>query len=429
MVKNRLYFYLLKGVCMDFRVILILIAETLFAFFLLMHAGVLKSRRAVLVSVLLVAAAFTVRGLCLDYMTLDYKDFLSKWVDFYRQNGGFKALHYPLGNYNIPYLYFLCLFSYSSINDLYLIKLLSIFFDVLLAYGAMMLLSKVRESIPARIACFFTVLFLPTVILNGSLWSQCDSIYVSLALLAIYFALDDRPILSVLCFTLSFGFKLQAVFLLPAMAVLWLKGKYKLWHFLLFPVFYVLLVLPAVALGKPFLETLTLYASQTGSIGDGLNYNSPSVYAFFQYDPNVTDLAATSRIGIIAAFVFMGVILVVCAIKRHELTNGVILAVSVLFAVGIPFLLPHMHDRYFFAADVLTVVMAYAYVKYSAAAPLTQFASLLGYHAYLKMRYLLLMDHGARALIVVLMLSIVLFVQLLSAHGDSHTADTPIGIE
>lgn len=155
---------------MDFRVILILIAEALFAFLLLLRAGVLKSRRAVLVSVLLIAAAFTVRGLCLDYMTLDYKDFLSKWVDFYRQNGGFKALHYPLGNYNIPYLYFLCLFSYSSINDLYLIKLLSIFFDVLLAYGAMMLLGKVKESIPARIACFFTVLFLPTVILNGSLW-------------------------------------------------------------------------------------------------------------------------------------------------------------------------------------------------------------------------------------------------------------------
>lgn len=59
-----------------------------------------------LVSVLLIAAAFTVRGLCLDYMTLDYKDFLSKWVDFYRQNGGFKALHYPLGNYNIPYSLF-----------------------------------------------------------------------------------------------------------------------------------------------------------------------------------------------------------------------------------------------------------------------------------------------------------------------------------
>ena len=106
-----------------------------------------------------------------------------------------------------------------------------------------------------------------------------------------------------------------------------------------------------------------------------------------------------------------------------------ILAVSVLFAVGIPFLLPHMHDRYFFAADVLTVVMAYAFVKYSAAAPLTQFASLLGYHAYLKMRYLLLMDHGARALIVVLMLGVILFIELLSARGASRTADTLIGTE
>ena len=45
---------------------------------------------------------------------------------------------------------------------------------------------------------------------------------------------------------LAFGFKLQAVFLLPIMAVLWFRGNYKLWHFALFPVFYVALVLPAV---------------------------------------------------------------------------------------------------------------------------------------------------------------------------------------
>ena len=98
-------------------------------------------------------------------------------------------------------------------------------------------------------------------------------------------------------------------------------------------------------------------------------------------------------------------------------------------SVGIPFLLPHMHDRYFFAADVLTVVVAYAYVKYSAAAPLTQFASLLGYHAYLKMRYLLLMDHGARALIVVLMLGIILFIRLLADHEGSCIADMPVDNE
>ena len=48
---------------MDFKVILILIAEALFAFLLLLRAGALKSRRAVLVSVLLIAAAFVFRSL------------------------------------------------------------------------------------------------------------------------------------------------------------------------------------------------------------------------------------------------------------------------------------------------------------------------------------------------------------------------------
>ena len=81
------------------------------------------------------------------------------------------------------------------------------------------------------------------------------------------------------------------------------------------------------------------------------------------------------------------------------------LSLLLLMAVGIPFLLPHMHDRYFFPADVLSVIFAFACPICLAAAPLTQFASLLGYHAYLKMRYLLYMDHGARALIGVIVLA------------------------
>lgn len=387
---------------MDWRVILFLVLEALFALWLLWRAHLLDTKRRLLVSLLLLAAAFIVRGLCLNYETLDYQNFLTHWVSFYRDNLGFRSLAYPLGNYNIPYLYFLCFFSYLSIRDLYLIKLLSIFFDVLLAWASMKLLSAVRKSKASLLACFFTVLLLPTVILNGSLWAQCDSIYVSLALLGLYLALDDRPVLSVLCFTLSFGFKLQAVFLLPIMAVLWFKKKYRLWHFALFPLFYILLVLPAVLLGKPLLDTLTLYTSQTGSIGDGLNYNSPSIYAIFY---RVKDPQSAASLGIVGAFTYMAALLLLCLIKRDRLTSRGLLAVALLLVVGIPFLLPHMHDRYFFLADILSVVFAFACWQCFAVAPLTQFASLLGYHAYLKMRYLLYMNHGSRALIAVLLLT------------------------
>lgn len=398
---------------MDIRVIIILAAEAALAFCLIYRAVRPLRLVPLLCAALLTAAAFAARYLALDYVTLDYRDFLSKWVDYFRNNGGFKALDQPVGNYNIPYLYFLAAFSYSDINDLYLIKLLSIFFDVLLAYGSALILSRFTESKERIIACFFAVLMLPTVFLNGSLWGQCDSTYAALAILGIYCALDGRPVLSMILAALSFGFKLQAVFVLPVYAVLWMKGKFKLRHFAVFPAAYILLVLPAVLLGRPFLDTITLYFNQTGSIGSGLNYNSPSVYSMFQYSLPQEYNAAASALGIIAAAVYMIVILIICYVNRNCLTEKSILAAALLFAIGIPFLLPHMHDRYFFAADILSVITAFAAVRFSAIPLLVQFASLLGYHAYLKLRYLLLMDRGAWALIAALILSLWFFVSAL----------------
>ncbi len=397
---------------MDLGTCVLLGLEAAFALRLLWRSRLLESKTALWLSVALTAGAFLLRAYCLPYETLDYKDFLKQWVAFYRENLGFKSLSYPLGNYNIPYLYFLAFFSYLPINDLYLIKLLSIFFDVVLAFASMKLLSLCGKGKGMQLACFFTVLFLPTVVLNSSLWGQCDSIYVAFALLGLWLGLTDRPILSVLCFTLSFGFKLQAVFLMPIMAVLWFRGNYKLWHFALFPVFYVLLVLPAVLLGKPFMDTITLYASQTGSIGSGLNYNSPSVYAFFWRSPETQEAA---NLGIVAAFTYMTALLLFCFFRRKRLNERAVLAAALLFAVGIPFFLPHMHERYFFAADILSVVLGSACILCIPAAALTQFASLLGYYAYLNMRYLLYVDHGARALIVVMVLA---FIQLLYETAD-----------
>ncbi len=389
---------------MGFAATILLATEGLFALCLLWRAELLYNRRVLIVSAVLIAGAFALRGYFLPYETMDYQSFLSKWVEFYRNNLGFRSIAYPLGNYNIPYLYFLCFFSYLPIRDLYLIKLLSIFFDVLLAFVSMELLTLCTGDKRLRLTCFFTVLLLPTVVLNGSVWGQCDSIYVSLALFGLWYGLKDRPVLSVLFFTLSFGFKLQAVFLMPIMAVLWFRGSFKLWHFGLFPVFYVLLVLPAVALGKPFIETLTLYASQTDSIGTGLNYNAPSIYAIFWRAPETQDVI---NLGIVGAFTWMFILLIFCWLRRKRLTDRAVLAAALLFAAGIPFFLPHMHDRYFFGADILTVVLGCACVLCIPAALLMQYASLLSYHAYLKMRFLLFVDHGARAVAGVLAIGIV----------------------
>lgn len=386
---------------MDYRVVILLFLEALFALWLIRRSGCIKTAAQWSVIVTLLLAAFVPRLLALKYETLDYQDFLARWVEFFRSNGGFRALRESVGNYNIPYLYFLALFSYLPIRDLYLIKLLSIFFDVLLAWGVMRLVGRLTDDPLRRIGSFFAVLFLPTVFLNGAVWGQCDSIYVALAVLALADMMDGRPIRAIVLLALSFGFKLQAVFILPVFALFIFTEKLKWRHLPVFPLTYLLLVLPAVIAGRPFADTLLLYFKQTGSVGSGLNYNSPSVFGLFRHLEPTPWMSTTA---VFAALLFMAALLLVCLFLRERLDDRLILTAAVLLVVGIPFLLPHMHDRYFFAADILSLALAFGVPLLAPVPALVQFASLLGYYAYLVKRYLLLMDHGARALILAMIL-------------------------
>ena len=40
----------------------------------------------------LLLLAMLLRALCLDHETLDYQNFLTKWVDYYRTNGTYPSL-------------------------------------------------------------------------------------------------------------------------------------------------------------------------------------------------------------------------------------------------------------------------------------------------------------------------------------------------
>ena len=384
---------------MDAVTITVLLAIAAMALVLLYVSGELRRPEQVIISAALIAGAFVIRGLCMGHVTLDYENFLAHWVDYYRENGGFAALGGKIGNYNLPYLYFLCLFSYIDVYDLYLIKALSIFFVVILAWAGMKLAGLYTASPARRLAAFFLVLYWPTVILNGAYWGQCDSIYVAFAVLALYLALDGRPAAGMACMAASFAFKLQAVFLMPIFVVLLIARKVKLRHFLVFPLAYLALMLPAVLAGYPLLDTVTLYFDQMGTVGSGLNYNSPSIFAFSR---GVANEGLASALGILAAFALMGAAFAWAWLRRSRLNNRAILGFAVLLAVGIPFLLPHMHERYFFGADILPLLLACTAPEYLVLPALCEFASLLGYHAYLKMRYLLPMSYGAAALALVL---------------------------
>jgi Gpi18-like mannosyltransferase len=267
---------------MDARVIIVMTAVALLSYALLYTSDAIQSRSQAFLCAALIAAAFFIRGLMLDCRTSDFLTFLNDWVAFFARHGGLAGLSFSVGNYNIPYLYYLAVFSGSTIDDLYLIKILSICFDVILAWSGMRLAGLFVKGSGRRLACFFGILFLPTVVINGALWGQCDSIYTAFAVLGLYLGLSRRPWGSVICIALSFAFKLQAVFVMPVYALLLMSGRIKPKHLLAFPAAYIVSVLPAVIAGRPFWDTLTLYFNQASSVGEGVNYNSSSIFSLIQ---------------------------------------------------------------------------------------------------------------------------------------------------
>ncbi len=336
-----------------------------------------------------------------DTVTTDYTNFLKEWVEQLKLRGGLAGLDRNIGNYNIPYLVFLALFSYTEFSSLYLIKLLSVVFDLLLAFSVMKTVSVFTQSSLKKSLSLVLTLLLPTVFINGSSWGQCDSIYAALAVTSLWLMLTDRPVLSMAAIALSFAFKLQAIFIMPVFLLFMFAGRLKWYHLPVFPAVYTLAVSPAIIAGRDAWETIFLYFNTAGSIGSGLNYNSSSIYSlYYFYGLDEAGAAAAAKAGVIAALLFCLLIFIVFFIKRRNISNRSLLFAALLFSVSIPLLLPHMHDRYFYLCDVLILASAFLVPPISPLVLFSQFASLLGYHAYFFMRYLLPMRWGFGALLV-----------------------------
>ena len=348
------------------------------------------------------ALALVIRASLLDFESGDYLTFLAPWTQFFRDNGGFAALRYSLGNYNPPYMYFLALFSYFDISELHLIKLLSVLFDVLLAWACMKLLGLYTGSRAKLLGVFLAVLFLPTVVINGAYWAQCDSIYAFFGIYALYLGLRGRGCASMVSLAACLAFKLQAVFIIPVFFILLLAKKLRWRQLLVFPAAYIVFMLPALLAGRPFVETMTLYFAQAGTVGDAMNYNAPSLTSMFQWSGNTE---SWSTLLIAAAFALVLASYAVAAVKRRELDDTVFLGFALLLAMGIPYLLPHMHDRYFFISGVLALVLAFRDRRFFPIPLLAELASLHCYYAYFVRYYLVHPRIGGIFMLIALLLT------------------------
>lgn len=379
---------LVLGTTAEHRMVLIaLTAMAVFALLVLVGEGYPPA--LVWAGLLPIALALFLRVFCLDHITQDYELFLSAWVKAFREGGGFDAVKENIGNYNAPYLYFMAAISGLKLPDLYAIKLFSILFDFVLAWGALRLTRVLTPAGSLRpLYAFFGILLLPTVIFNGSFWGQCDAIYGAFLLHAVADVLDRKPARSVLFLAVAFSFKLQTIFLVPLWCAFWFSGRVKFYHLLLFPFGYFATILPALWLGKPLADILGVYLGQLGEYADRLTLNAPSVYALLPYGLELPTTKA-AHVGIAAAFLLTLSLIAFLFRRRTCVSNGVLLSAAVLLAIGIPFFLPYMHERYFFLADIFAFVWAFTDSRRTPQAAAVQAASLGAYHAYLTLTYLL----------------------------------------
>ncbi len=337
-----------------------------------------QRRENLLLALLLLYLGLCLRAALLDHEAGDYVSCLRPWVTTMRGMTVRQVLSTPIGDYNMPYLYLLLLISRLPIRDLYGIKLVSILADTASALAVAALVRFLTKKDGLVLLAFLAALFCPTTWLNSGYWGQCDSVYGALGLWALYAGLQKRSKTCWLLFALSLCFKLQAVFLLPVAVVLLCMGRIRLKDVWVFPAGFVGISVPALLAGRSFSDTFSIYLNQTQAY-PYLSLNAPSFWSLI--DNGYFDALAGAPV-LIAMSLSLGLLLLALW-QGERLDNPGLLLLGLIFSLMIPWLLPRMHERYFYLAELLSLVYGAMYPKKIAVPVILMTGGFLVYSQYL----------------------------------------------
>ena len=286
-------------------------------------------------------------------ITYDMREFLVPWVQHIAAHGPIAAFGHPFSNYTPTYLYLLALASplLAIISSVSLVKLVSAV-GTLWAGWSICRLLKASGSEPSQLVAIGALL-IPTLLLNGGFFGQCDALWAAPCLLAVASAVEKKPRAMLLWWGVALAFKAQAIFLAPFVAG-FLIAKRGEWHsWLIPPAVYAAFMLPAWALGWPAADLALVYVRQAGTFAD-LSMNAPNIWVIVQDVPSLGALPLTPLA--FAAAAAAGALLILALRGKADPDRLILLAL--LSALLLPGLLPRMHERYFLLADLLAFTYA-----------------------------------------------------------------------
>jgi Gpi18-like mannosyltransferase len=233
------------------------------------------------------------------------------------------------------------------------------------------------------------------------MWGQCDSIYAAFAIGAVYFGLTKQSKSAYAFMALALSFKLQAVFLLPILPMFVIANKIKLKDCYMFFAVYLATLLPAILAGMPLNDALFGYVTQANYY-NRLNLNIINIWLFVgnvDYDSFRTAGIYMTGVAVLGLMYFT-------YINRARLVNTVdFVRLAYLFAIIMPFMLPKMHDRYYFMADILAVTLFFYDKRRWYVPAVTVLCSFLAYTYFLMFGHETIdFRYAAIALFVVIMI-------------------------
>jgi Gpi18-like mannosyltransferase len=320
--------------------------------------------------------AVLIRLICVPNKSLDYKYFLEPWYDFIASHGGFSALKYSFADYTPPYLYWILISAtlLSGLPKIFAIKLFAMTVDFICAFLTYKIVRLKYPEGRMPIFAFLAVIFSPSVICNSALWGQCDVIYTTGLIACIYFLSIQKKLLALVSFAIALSFKLQAMFLAPLLLIMLLKKRIYWYHLPLVPLVYVVLILPAWFAGRPMSELLLVYFNQANKYKD-LAKNAPNLY---QWIPsNFYQIAVPIGLTLTISAIFLFAYIVYKS--RLQITQDRLIHLATISVFLMPYILPKMHDRYFYPADIFCLIFAFYFPRYRWVAIVVQMSSFFGY--------------------------------------------------
>lgn len=341
-----------------------------------------EKQEQILLAGLICVLALLIRGRVFGIGTGDVNVWLLPWMDQLKALGGIWGLRHPVGEYNVPYTTMLALFTYLPRGLwMYAIKTVSVIFDFVCAGCVVALAQQFACGKKQKLLLLGAILLGPTVIVNGALWGQCDSIYTACLLLTLLAICKDKWGWAWFFWGWALGFKLQAVFYLPAMLIVYAVNQTStILYALAAPAAYLMGILPAWILGRPLKSILGIYFAQT-NLYPQLTLSMPNLYSWFHLGTQGDELF--TAFGVPFALILLLCVAMWLYAAHRPLNRSKIILLFAVCGEICTFFLPHMHERYNYAVYFFLVVLMVVWETAGWLAVALSITSMISYIPYL----------------------------------------------